>query len=235
MKKNRLGWLLGLAVILTAGSLQALGSFEGEVDYSMKSKDTEGAMAYLLKGKKMRVNMEMKGHSSAMIMDLGTRKTIMLMPEQKMYMVSSIPESKADAKKFEGKFSKTGKTQEILGHHCDEWLYQGKESQVSTWCASGMGAFMGMGQQGKNMSAEAWVEAVKHKGLFPLKTEVRDKDGNNTMTMEATKIDKRSVSSSEFEPPAGYKKINMPSFGGDGSGKKPSKEDIMKMMEQFKK
>ena len=230
-------WVTVLALsLLTGKTLMAAGAFEGEVDYQMTAKEMTGTMDCLIKGQKVRINSEMKGHSSAMIMDSAARQTIMLMPEQKAYMVYPFPKPKSDSGKPKGSFSKTGKTQEILGHTCEEWLYRGEKDQVSTWCASGLGSFTGMFQNGKSLNRNEWVEAIKHKGLFPLKTEMRDGDGNVKMTMEATKIDKRSVSASEFEVPSDYKKFNMPDFGDmGGSGKKPSKEDIMKMMEQYKK
>ena len=233
---KKLLWSLAVILALGPSALKAAGSFEGEVDYQMTAKEMTGTMDCLVKGKKVRINSEMKGHAGAMIMDGSARQMIVLMPEQKMYMVYPI-NKKGSTSKAKGTFTKTGKSQEILGHHCEEWLYKGEKDEVSSWCASGLGSFTGMFSSNKGVSREDWVEAIKHKGLFPLKTEVRKASGETQMTMEATKIDKRSVSSSEFEVPSGYKKMEMPNFAGMGGepGKKPSKEDLMKMMEQFKK
>lgn len=232
-------FLLGLALMLMAGagSLYALGSFEGQVDYKMTTRKGENVdMSYLLKGKRIRINTSMKGHDGAMIMDLSTRKMMMLMPEQKKYTETEIRNPKGKSGKPEGKISKTGKTEVILGRKCEEWLYEGKTGQSSIWAVSGMGNFMAMGGRPGD-SSNAWAEAVKSKGLFPLRMTYTDKSGNTEMTMEATKIDEKSLDAALFEVPAGYEKIEMPGFGdmGGSSGKKMSKEDIMKMMEQYKK
>lgn len=233
-------FLLGLAMMLMAGvgSLHAFVSFEGEVDYKITTGDKSGDMNYLLKGKKMRMDMDMEGHSQSMIFDMPTRKMLMLMPEQKMYMTMDIPENKQEAAKAksEGKFTKTGKTETILGYKCEEWLYESKHGTTSIWAASGLGNFMGMGQK-SGMGASAWTQMVKSKGLFPLRVTSKGANGKGEMSMEATKVEKRSLSDSLFEVPAGFKKMESPNMGamGGASGKKMSKEDIMKMMEQYKK
>jgi hypothetical protein len=137
----------------------------------------------------------------------------------------------------EGKVSKASGTKTILGYSCEHWIYEGKSSKVDFWGAKGLGTFMGMGNgQGGQSKDDDWVKAFKDKGVFPLEMDMNMKD-NKTMTMVATKVEKKSLDSGLFEVPAGYKKMDMPDMSGmmgGGNGKAPSKEDIMKMMEKYK-
>jgi hypothetical protein len=218
MKKTKLGLGLGLILALIAGKVIAAGSFEGEVDYKMTMKNDSGEMDYFIKGHKVRTNTEMKGHKMGMILDWSAKSMVMLMDEQKMYMKHDLPTPDKSKVKVSGKFYKTGKTQVILGRKCAEWVYESEHGKTSMWAASGMGNFAGV--QGEKGGADsAWADAVKTKGLFPLKVDVMDKDGKETMTMEATKLEKKSVSSSMFEIPSDYKNMgdmmggmNIPKF-----------------------
>lgn len=222
--------------VFMAGVGVARADFEGVVDYHItmgdnKQMDTE----YLIKGKKFRVNMTENGHEMSTIMDLGSKKVITLMHKQKMYMVHNMDKAMAEASKHkpEGKFSKVSGSKTILGYSCDHYVYEGKNGKTDFWGAKGLGAFMGMGGQGK---AEDWISAIKGKGLFPLELDTTGQN-DKTMTMKATKVEKKSLGSSLFEPPAGYKKMDMPDMGGmmgGGDGKQPSKEEIMNKMKNLK-
>lgn len=202
---------LGLMVALGTSFLYAAGSFEGEVDYHITAKDTTMEVRDFIKGKKLKMDSVAKGHESSMIMDMNTHQMMTVMPQQKMYMTMAMPEGDKTKKPMEGKFYKSGKTQVILGKTCEEWIYEGKNGQGSVWCAAGMGNFMAMGKPGS--SANYWADVVKAKGLFPLKVVYKDKTGNVAMTMEATKIEEKSLDEFLFEPPAGYKKLDMGNLG----------------------
>lgn len=222
-------------LVFVAGMGVARADFEGVVDYHMtmsdnKQMDTE----YMIKGKKFRMNMNENGHDMSTIMDLGSKKVITLMHKQKMYMVHKMDKAMSEASKHkpEGKFTKASDTKTILGYACDHWIYEGKHGKTDFWGAKGLGAFLGLGGQGKT---EDWIEAIKGKGVFPLELDTTTQNGK-TMTMKATKVEKKSLSSSLFEPPADYKKMEMPDMGSmmGGDGKQPSKEDIMKKMKDMK-
>jgi len=246
MKLNRLGWLLGLAVMLTGSRVMAAGEFEGELDMKMSSGNAEKSMVmqYFVKGHKMRsqASSEDGKFSGGAIIDFQTHQMIMVMDKQKMYMVSKLNSEAFTPKKDNHfKITKTGNTQTILGYSCREWDYTSDDNSGKMWFASGIGNWWAnsMAAQSKNLTSDqkAMVNLVLSEKLFPMKWESTGKDGNVRGSSEVVKIEKKSLDSSLFSPPAGYKKFNMPDFGGmgDGSGKKPSKEDLMKMMEQFKK
>ena len=124
------------------------------------------------------------------------------------------------------KLTATGKTETIAGYTCEHWL-MGEEQDVDMCVAKGLGYF-GMGGQSsggmgswKNLvfSPKMLAEAAAHPewvkflngGAFPLKLSVMQ-DGKATMTMEATRIEKKSLDDSLFVIPTDYKAINMPNL-----------------------
>jgi hypothetical protein len=232
MNRHWKGWALGLTMLLGAGSVSA-GSFEGIIDYKMTTKDREMNSEYMIKGGKVRVNMESDKYQMSMIMDMTAKKSIMLMHQQKMYSTHEMGDLAKKAPKFEGKFYKASGSKTILGHDCQHWVYEGKSGKSDIWAATGMGSFMGLGG-GKpgSASVEDWIKAVKTKGLFPLETVYTNKEGKQVMTMTATKVEKQSLSASLFTVPSDYKK--MPSMeelmGSKGAAsqkgsKKPKNDD----------
>lgn len=208
--KKLIGTLV-FGLLLMAGSFKAW-AFEGEVVYKYTHSNGEVmTMDDFIKGTKIRANTTFKDTESSVIMDLAKRKMWVLMHKQKMVMSMGIPDSKKIESKVKGKFHKTGKTQVILGYKCEEWLYESDYGSSSIWTASGFGAFPGLG--GKAGEGEEWIDAIKSKKLFALKIVNRNKEGKETGTMEATKIEKKSLPDSLFKVPSDYKIMNMPDMG----------------------
>lgn len=230
MKKLLAGLILFLAT--GAGSLFAMGSFEGVVDYQMSFENGKQMnLEYTIKGKKFRSDMDHDGNQMSTIMDMGSKKMITLMHKQKMYMTHSIASTLNEASKHtvKGKFHKTTGSKSILGYSCDHWVYEGEAGKSDIWLASGLGTFTGFasGNQG-SQSGFDWLKGIKDKGLFAMEVDSTGKNGK-TMTMVATKLEKKSISESLFEVPAGYKKMpGMEDMGG--AGKMPSHEDMLKGM-----
>jgi hypothetical protein len=84
---------------------------------------------------------------------------------------------------------------------------------------------MGFGPFAKLGADSEWGDALKEG--FPLRMESYDATGALSVKMEATRIEKKSESDSDFEIPAGYKKMALPTYtypppppptGGGGSG-----------------
>jgi hypothetical protein len=239
-------WAGILALSLAAGnSLWAFGAFEGEVDMELKvmGHDKTAPMKYFVKGHKLRTQMDSPDgkFSGGTIFDFEDHELITVMDKQKMYTVSKIhPEDFKPGADHHFKMHKAGNSETILGYSCEEWDYESDMDNGKIWFAQGFGNWWAnsMASQKTHLDASqrAILNMVISKKMFPMKYEMNNKDGHSA-TMEVVKIEKRSLDPSLFEAPAGYKKLDMGAFGGmgDGSGKKPSKEDIMKMMEQFKK
>jgi len=223
MSKKIWGLVLGLMMIFGMGSLQAGGAFEGEVDYHLVSKGNhESDMKYLMKKKKIRVEIqsaENSGMQSIVVMDLAVKKMLVLMPKNKIYMENAIPDTKGGSK-ADGTWTKTGKTDVILGRKAEEWVYKTKKGKVSVWAAPGMGKFLSA--QGKPGASDDWTSAIQAKGLFPLKMTYSDNDGNVVTTMTATKVDEKNLADCLFVPPSEYKKMDLNGVMGGPSKRKES-------------
>ncbi len=202
---------LGLLLLFGTGISRAL-AFEGVVDYHISSGDHQMDMEYLIKGHKIRFNGNVKSHNSAGILDPDAKTITILMPEQKRYMVQDLTDYKKMASQAQGKFSDTGNSETILGHNCEEYLYESKSGQAHIWLASNLGFFGGLfqGPASKSGSMDAWVKMAQDKGLFPIKSVYNGTDGKEKSTMTATKISKQTVDDSNFQVPPDYKELKMP-------------------------
>lgn len=214
---------------LLASSAFAADAFQGKVSLAISAgKGKSQTLNYSIKGQKLRMDMEAEGKSFASITDMVKLETLMLMPEEKMYMVMQIkkPVEKAMEKQHESTadIEVTGKTETILGYKCSEILVKDKNTVTEMWVAEGLGVFMGMGNSGGggggpfggrkgDANAAKWEEALKGKGGFPLRVITRDAKGKEGFKMEATKIEPGNLPDSLFLPPAGYQKFLMPNLG----------------------
>lgn len=200
-------------------------AFEGIVTYKIDTNDNgPSGFTYYLKGDKARMEMEMPAQSqmgkTAFIIDGDKKEMTTLIPRMKMYMQMSIPSMNSNDQdkgtESEEKPVKVGSSEVILGHKCDHWRINNSDGEtVDLWNAKGFGNFMmpgsmgGMPGQGRQ---QQWMKDLMAQGFFPLKIVVT-KAGKTEMTMEATKVEQKSLSSSLFEIPSGYNKMNIPNMG----------------------
>lgn len=218
-------------LLLAAVSSSAATAFQGKVTMAITSeKGKTQDLNYSIKAQKLRIDINTEGHQIATIMDMEKLEMLMLMSEQKMYMVMPLKKpieaaaAKAEAKGYEStaEIEATGKTETILGYKCNQILVKDKGTVTEMWVAEGLGVFMGLGNNGgggglfggkKSASAAKWEEALKGKSGFPLRVVSHDAKGKDIFKMEATKIEPGTLPESLFLPPAGFKKFQMPSFG----------------------
>lgn len=205
-------------------------------------KDME--MTYFLKGKHTRIESKISsvpGGEAVMLWDLEGGKMTTLMPSRKMYMTldfqknaeamreaaKGMKKSGDDDEKFP-KLTDTGKQETIAGYPCEHYLI-GDKQELDICMAKGLGYF-GMGGQsggglgtlrnlayGPKMLAEAaahpeWLKLLEG-GAFPLKVTTIE-DGKVKMSMEATRIEKKSLDDSLFIIPTDYKELSMPNMPG---------------------
>lgn len=216
---------LAVGALLTASTVFAAGTFEGQVSMHMTSKGKAQDMDLTMKGQVQRMDLNAGGHDASMIFDMGKREMTILMHEQHMYMVrpmTDVPKTD-ETKSVEStaELEKTGKTETILGYKCQQLLVKEKDAVTELWVAEGLGTFMGMGGGGNPMgggprggSAAKWEKILKGTSGFPLRVISRDPAGKETFKMEATRITPGPQPDSEFAPPADYQKFAMPNFGG---------------------
>src|SRR5579872_4964141 len=233
MKKNKMAWLMGLAMLLAGGRVMAAGNFEGEVDMKINKLNTNGHLIqYFVKGHKARFQADSSdGKSSGSgIYDWQTNQIILLIDKQKMYMVSQTHPEKfhyGNDKHF--KITKTGNSENILGYDCQEWAYTSDDNNGKIWFASGIGNWWAnqMAAQADKLPPDqrALVEVAVDQKLFPMKWETTDKSNSYRGGGEVVKVEKKSIDESFFEPPAGYKKFDMGSLFGGGAANQSGSQD----------
>lgn len=202
------------AALLGATSLSAK-AFEGTVKYqSSSSKGKAGPVLSLaLKGDKMRMESDAKGGQGAAIMDTKAKKMIVLMPEQKQYMVQKLDVEASQAKgKPTGSLKKTGRSETIAGYKADEWAYVSEGRTSTLWGTTELGAFMGaMGSGPKGQQADIQIPAeLKDKGFFPLR--MVSAKGGKEGKLEAIEVKPGKLDAALFEAPAGYTEMKMPAM-----------------------
>jgi hypothetical protein len=220
-----------LAVLLTATAT----AFEGKVDMKMTSgrngKDVQ-EISYRIKGERLRMEMpasssKKKGEESmgAVIMDVKKKEMIMIMNEQKMYMVQAIPEPKEMKKKAsDTEFKPTGRKEKIAGIEAEEFVGNSNGKINEVWVTKELGKFMTQqgGPGGKQSSA--WETFAQKGDMFPLRVIQRAKEGGpEEFRMETTKVDRSKQDEALFQPPAGFEKFAMPGMGDMMKGMIPGR------------
>ena len=197
--------------LLIPVALSAAG-FEGKVTFQMTSGRGKPAdLTYSIKGDKVRMEFPNQKGSGGMIMDTSKREMMVMMDEQKMYMVMALPDTVAEAaagRAEDVKLEKTSETTKIAGYTATKYIVTSREGTTDLWLAEGLGTFMGMSNNsnpmgGKRAAPKAWERALAGKEMFPLRVVGKD------FKMEATSVEKTSLPDSLFTPPAGYQKFDM--------------------------
>lgn len=156
-------------------------------------------------------NVEIEGEKEQadvnMIIDLDTRKMVTLTNSEGTKMAMTI---NMDAAKFkdsedeqEVKFTKTGKTKEILGYTCEEYTYDSKDASGNFWVTDEVDlnmddAFFMMAKNKKTVRPSQYPE-----GFF-MEMNSSSKDGKTTTKMEVTEFEKDSNTTIST---AGYKQF----------------------------
>lgn len=204
-----------LLVTLFAPAAALAAGFEGVVVFKLtEAKGKTQEMRYQVKGSKLRIELPGQKELGGIIIDPAKRESVMLMSEQKMYMVMKLPDDKGPqaGKAEDVKLEKTGRTETILGRKAEEFVATAKGEKTELWLAEGLGAFLSMPanpMEGKGSGSPAWERALAGKDLFPLRIVTRGGNGKETFRLEATAVTPQPLPDSLFAPPAGYQKFDM--------------------------
>jgi hypothetical protein len=207
------GAILALAVIVAPAIAHGQSSkqFEGVVTYQGEGGRT---FQYAIRNGLVRIDLNGENRQGAMIMDSGSHKMYMLMPEQKTYMEMDMSGmGDMDSAADNVRPTKTGKTEVVAGHKCEYWTMKEEKGQVDVCVAKDMGSFQAFSNKSIG-DASAWQKAIG-KNAFPLKVIMHD-DGAEEIALVATKVEAKSLDASLFTPPASYKKMEM-NMKGPGS------------------
>lgn len=217
--KKLLSWLLAGAVL--APAVLSAASFEGKVNFKMTSaRGKPQEMRYSIKGDKIRIELPGQKEMGGLIMDTTKKETTVLMDEQQMYMVMAMPAAAPTQQTAkageETKLEKTGEKEKILGYLAEKFVATDQKSKTELWLAEGLGSFIGAssagpmgGKPGSGPAPQAWERALAGKDLFPLRVVTRDQGGKENFRLEATEIEKQTLSAALFAPPPGYQKLDM--------------------------
>jgi hypothetical protein len=200
MNKSLRLFLLLLFFVLPA-ALFAQEDFSGEiVNHHQGDPDKNPAKIYVTKNKLRVESAGRNGQAAAMIIDFTTQTTDMLMTAQNMYM--EFPAGKGPgSQKFNAFFRPTdvenacGEWQKLATHPDGECHKAGNET------VNGRNTVKYEAKSASGDISTVWIDP---KIAFPIKWESKSGGG------ELQNIQVGSLSSSLFEVPAGYRKMEMP-------------------------
>lgn len=213
--------------LLFAGALSAsplvAADFEGTV--AMKMTQPKGApqeVNFSLTKGRSRVDIPTAQGNAAVLFNPTAEEMIILLPEQKMYLVQPTPkpgELPGAGGNPNQTVTQTGEKEKILGYDCVKYVATSPEGATDIWVTDQLGAFMGlgggnpMGGPGRGAPAtQAWEQALRGKEVFPLRVVTKGPNGRETFRMEATAVKKQSLPASTFTPPPDFQKLDMPNM-----------------------
>ena len=178
-------WLTALLCMLALSGLAMAAEFSADLIQKNDEEVMKGK--FYVKGDKMRMDFEDEGVT---IMDMVVGKTIILQPEEKMYMEISGMEATATSAPSDEELAKIATkkhvgAEKINGYQCDKYLI--------TFHDKAMGKM---------------IQWYAKKLNYPIKIVYNGPEGE--MVTEYKNIKEGGVSDSMFEIPGGYKKMAIP-------------------------
>lgn len=195
-----------------------------EIDQSGGPMPGKTRMTITASGDKARVDI---GKDISSIVDSRTGTVTSLLHAQKMAM--KLPEGTFDSIKHASKdqstkpdLKPTGKTEEINGFQCEEYIGTIKGLKVAFWTTRDVKNQKEiLGQLAKLSGGNDPFKAALQDGGdfpgFPIRTVIDTKE-SGTSTMTVVSIKDEDVPDSAFEIPAGYKTMDMPKMSNPGGG-----------------
>ncbi len=234
--------ILSLIVFQFLSLSIALAQFEGALDMKMSAFGSDGArqtMNYtlMLKGTMVEATFRGSGNENeGKFIYRGDRNIIWVIDDENgSYLEMTL--NPDDLPHSPGKKSgesvmhprKTGRTRQILGYTCDEYVAVDSAGSTSIWTTPKLGgvyeglnkAFGELAQiASDNLDAGDWSAEMSRLKLFPLDIE-RSVNGAVAERQEVTRIEPKNLPAPLFEIPEGY-------------SKQPVSFDMEKVLEQLR-
>jgi uncharacterized protein DUF4412 len=240
------------ATLLFAAAATASAQFEGVADFKITTNTGEkqsvsgtGKMYVAPRAYRSEFEMQMSGAGSkgaprAMKMTMFTKlaepdNLYMLNDENKTYSVWDLSKSREEAKNASQEtytVKRLGKDT-VAGLSCQSALLTSSKGDEIEACVSREFAVSSDWIAAMNRSDKAagsWIHSLKGAGIegFPVRWSTRSKGSKDAaMTMELTRIEKKSLPASLFEVPAGYKQTDT-AIGGLTAEQQKQIDDAMK-------
>ncbi len=181
--------------------------FEGKIVFNITTSKTPEPqkMSYYLKDNSVRMEVsQMPGY-----MLVKDSLLTVVMPVQKIYMQMSLKENKnvsssPDDFLKDTKPKPTGRTKEILGYKCEEYVVQDSNGTVTVWGTEEFTKFPGFDGSGE----DALAKALDKENFFPMLI-----DGNQQgvkIRMEVIEIKEEKLNDNLFKIPERYNKVEIP-------------------------
>ncbi len=242
------------ALLLSGVSLGAAAqnTFSGTITFALRSESgQDGTLIETVSGNKVRLETTDAAHPTsrgAFIIDGGAKTFTVLMNAQQKYIVRTAAEVQAMAAGMGGAGQQandaggqvsvvnTGRTETVAGVSCQVYHVTGSNAQTSddVCVAEGLGFLSGLSDMAasmKGMNGMGSMPALEHlgdllKGGRGILKDTEIKNGQATVVLVATKIDRTPPPASAFVPPPGYTELQLPAGmgampGGMPAGAKP--------------
>ena len=247
MKKTVLAMLAGAAL----ASGPAFAQFEGEITMKMTMREGSGTGKNYIS--KAGVRSELDIQTARMPMKMTT--LVKASTPGLVYLINDVQKSytEIDTKKTREQLEKTrGKSQDswtvkklgretVNGYACEHVLItrgDDAKSEMEWWTSKDIAGLSYEAMRGlmrRGADEEGIMKALRDAGAegFAVKMVTREKGSPNpVMTMELTKIEKKSVPAALFEIPTGYRKAEG-MMGAMGVASPEAQEQMRKAMENM--
>ena len=218
--RKALPWSFMLLLATLGGMPLQAQAFEGTLTFVARGADGDKTITEWVKGTDTRYDFAPAGSTSAqgiMIIDGSAKTRTVIMPARKAYMTAPFdPAARkpAEAEKSDVKWTRTGKTETVAAVKCEVihgvGTENGKPKEADLCVARGFG--FGGGSTGGGPFSEALTEYANLR-LAPGEGIVKMtsiEGGKPQVQLELTKVDRRKLAASDFQPPAGYTRIERP-------------------------
>lgn len=230
--------LLPLCALLLPCALHA-DTFEGKVSLTVTSSTSKNGPQTLnmsIKGSSMRTDVSTTRGTMSAIVDGKARQMIILMPQQKMYMVQPLPSTPAAAAaqaaaatgtKAPSTFvtiQDTGTKENILGYPCEKYTSTTMNGTSEIWLTDQLGNFAGLfngGPPGRSEAPQPWEAELKGKNVFPMRV-ITTMGGKGTFRMDVVAVQKTPLPDSLFMAPDGWRKFDLGALMGGSMGSMPA-------------
>ncbi len=220
----------------TTAALPALEGFEGEIDLAMKADkpppDNAMSLALLVKGGKLRADLPEQlakqpgnpfGKAYAIFDAAGKKVQIVVDARKEVILVDLNKTGEqlkglAPAARDHGagappaappKVTKTGKFDEAAGYRCENWDIT-TDHHAGTVCVAQQGASWFSLPITGIPTEHLWMAELLDGKHFPLRFVGYGKDGaKEEGRVEVTRIDKKALAAADFEPPPGYRVVDL--------------------------
>ncbi|MEK6754785.1 MAG: DUF4412 domain-containing protein [Bacteroidota bacterium] len=215
---GRLLFLVLFTSVCTQAAFPQVGgtgkAFEGVLEYKLQTSDRVQIFNYLIKDERVRVEAADREETPPIIIvDYSFKKTFYILPHREQYVeLGGLQESAAEQQTEEqAGVERTGETDEIEGFTCDQLLVKTETGEIEIWATKELGTagtFYTVTNE-PPASLTPWQNVILSQGYFPLRTILKNDEGDELTRFEVSSVKKKSLSESLFRHPTDYEKIGI--------------------------